>query len=250
MKIKILFLLGLLTIAVGGCSTRDYSSNDFKHLTAKQILQNGQKAMAKRDYSQAAKYFEAIDALYPFDPEVRTSQLEVIYAYYKTEDYASALAASTRYIHLYPEESHTDYAYYMKGIVNFYKNRTPLQRLFPKRIEELDISNLNDAFINFGELLKRYPNSIYAKDAEKRMLYIRNLLAKHELEIAKFYLKRKAYVGAANRASGIVKHFEGAPQVKDALKIMFKSYRSLGLEKQASDAKRIFELNFPREKIT
>lgn len=249
MNIEKKLFICFCALMISACSTRDYGSSVFQNQTAKQILKGGEQAVAKGDYSGATKYFEAIDALYPFDPEAKQGQLDVIYAYYKAEDYASALAAADRYIHLYPEGEQTDYAYYMKGVINFDKDRTFLQRLYPRKPECLDVSNLREAFINFGALIKRFPKSKYVKDSEKRMLYVRNLLADHELYIARFYFKRKAYIASSNRASYIVKHFTGAPQVKDALKIMVKSYQALGIKKQADDARRILNLNFPKEQI-
>ena len=249
MNIKKILLVCFCVLSISGCATKEYSPNNFKNFTAKQILQKGEQALAKRDYNEASKYFEAIDALYPFDPEAEQGQLNVIYAYYKSEDFASALAAAQRYIHLYPAGEHTDYAYYMKGVINFDKDRSLLQKIYPRRVESLDVTNLHDAFVNFAELLKKFPKSVYAKDAQKRMFHVRNLLAEHELHIAKFYFDRKAFVAAANRASYIVKHFEGAPQIKSALKIMIKSYRFLNLDKQASDTLRVLKLNFPKERV-
>jgi outer membrane protein assembly factor BamD len=249
MNIKKILCICFGALLISACAVKDYSPDSFKNYTAKQILKGGENAMAKRDFSEATRYFEAIDALYPFDPEAEKGQLDAIYAYYKAEDYASALAAASRYIHLYPEGEHTDYVYYMKGIVSFDKDRTFLQKLYPRKVESLDVSNLREAFFDFNELIKRFPHSVYAKDAEKRMLYIRNLLAERDFSIAKFYFDRKAYVAAANRASYVVQHFAGSYQVKDALRIMIKSYQALGLDKQADDAMRVFELNFPKEHI-
>lgn len=245
---KIIFIL-FCALIVNSCAVKDYSPKNFEKYTAKQILAGGKQALVKKDYSEAAKYFEAIDAIYPYSPEARQGQLDIIYAYYKAEDYASALAAASRYIHLYPEGSHTDYAYYMKGVVNFDKNRTVFQKLYPRKPENIDVSNLQAAFADFSELIKEFPRSRYANDAERRMVYIRNMLAEHELYIARFYFKRKAYMAAINRASNIVQHFERVPQTKDALKIMIKSYRALRLDKQANDTLRIFKINFPNDKI-
>ena len=170
-----------------------------------------------------------------------------IYAYYKEGDHVAALAAANRYIHLYPEDSHTDYAYYMKGVVNFGKNRTAAQKLLSRKLENLDITDLNEAFINFSELLSKYPHSYYAKDAKKRMRYIRHLIAEHELNMAKFYFKRKAYVASANRASRLIKHHPAASQTREALKILIKSYDAMGLKQAKQDALRIFRHNFPGE---
>ncbi|EKE01972.1 MAG: hypothetical protein ACD_21C00014G0013 [uncultured bacterium] len=243
----LLICAGVLMLTA--CATKDYSAESLKHYTAKQLLTTGEQALAKHNYKDSIKYLEAIDALYPFDPEAKQSQIDVIYAYYKAEDYASALGAADRYIHLYPSGEHTDYAYYVKGLVNFEKDRTWLQRIHPTHAEELDLSTLQDSFVDFETLIKLFPKSVYAKDAEKRMLHIRDLLASRELQTAKFYFDRKAYIAAANRASYIIKHLEGAPQVLDALKIMFKSYRALGAEKQANDVLRILQMNFPKEHV-
>lgn len=246
--LKILGLCFFATMLVA-CATKVSGPEAFKNYTAKQILADGEKEMAKHNYKEAVKYFEAIDALYPFDPEAKQGQLDVIYAYYKEDDYASTLAASDRYIQLYPVDEHADYAYYMKGLAKFEKDRNWLQKIYTKHSEELDLTNLQESFADFDALIKAFPKSVYAKDAEKRMLHIRELLAKRELQTAIFYFDRKAYIAAANRASYIVKHLEGAPQTADALKIMVKSYRALGADKQANDALRVLNLSFPKEHI-
>jgi outer membrane protein assembly factor BamD len=249
MTLSKILLACFCALMLAACATNPSDSKSFKNYSAKQLLESGEKSMTKRNYRDAIKYFEAIDSLYPFDHEARQGQLDIIYTYYKTDDYASALAAADRYIHLYPTGKHTDYAHYMKGVINFEKDRTWLQRLHARQEETLDLSALEDSFINFETLIKLFPKSVYAKDAEKRMLHIRDLLAKSELKVAKFYFKRKAYIAAANRARYIVKHLAGTPQVVDALKIMIKSYRALDADKQANDALRILNLNFPKERV-
>jgi outer membrane protein assembly factor BamD len=246
MNISKILLACFCTLTLVACATKVSGPEVYKNYTAKQILAGGEKDLANHNYKEAIKHFEAIDALYPFDPEAQQGQLDVIYAYYKADDYASALAAADRYMRLYPAGKHTDYAYYMKGVVNFEKNRGWLQKIYTKHSEELDLVSLQESFTDFETLIKSFPKSFYAKDAEKRMLHIRDLLAKRELQTANFYFERKAYVAAANRASYIVKHLEGAPQVEDALKIMIKSYRALGADKQENDALRILKLNFPK----
>ena len=246
---KKLFVYFCASIMLTACATKVSGPEAFKNYTAKQILAGGEAALAKHNYKEAAMHFEAIEALYPFDLEAQRGQLGMIYAYYKADDYASALATADRYIHLYPAGKHTDYAYYMKGIVNFEKDRNWLQKIYTRHSEELDLVSLQESFADFEILVKRFPKSFYAKDAEKRMLHIRDMLAKRELQTAKFYFDRNAYIAAANRASYIVKHLEGASQMADALKIMIKSYRALGADKQASDTLRILNLNFPKERI-
>lgn len=243
-KIQKIISVIFLAILLSACANSITGPEIFKNYSAKQILAGGEKELAKGDYKDSIKYFEAIDALYPFSPEAKQGDLDVIYAYYKAEDYAMALAAADRYTHLYPMDKHTDYAYYIKGMVNFDKDRTWLQKIHTSHTAELDLVSPKEAFANFSVLIELFPNSQYAPDARKRMLYIRSLLAKHEIVIAKFYLARHAYIAAANRASDIVKNFKGAPQTKEALQIMVESYTALGLTKQANDAAKILKLNF------
>lgn len=251
-KINIISLLGLLAfffVFVSGCASEEENYSKFKNLSAKQILADGEKELAHHNYTAASKRFEAIDALYPFSKEAEQGELDAIFAYYKSDDIPAALAAADRYIHLYPRNPHTDYAYYMKGLANFDRGKTWTQKIKTSDEEQRDISYAQQAFVDFGDLIKLFPNSIYARDAYERMLHIRNLLAQRELDEANFYFERKAYVAAANRASYVVKHFEGAPQVVDALKVMVKSYDNLGAKKLADDTRRILQKNFPSEKI-
>lgn len=246
---KKLSLVGVLVLMVGACTVKEYKPDDYQHYTAKQIYQKGIQALAKNNYRDAIKYFEAIDALYPYDPEAQQGQLKVIDAYYQTEDYASALASANRYIHLHPEGEYTDYVFYMKGLVNFSKDRSVLHKIYPRKPEKLDISNLRDAFEDFDELVKKFPHSSYIKDAKQKMQYIRNLLIEHDLNIAKFYYERKAYIAAINRANNIVKNFEDACQVKEALKITIQAYQALGMDERAEEARRILRLKFPKESV-
>lgn len=244
-----ILLICFCVLTLVACATKVSGPEAFKNYTAKQILASGERELANHSYKEAIRCFEAIDALYPFDPEAQQGQIDVIYAYYKADDYASALAAADRYMRLYPAGKNTDYVYYMKGIINFEKNRNWLQKIYTRHAEELDLVSLQESFTDFETLIKLFPKSFYAKDAEKRMLHIRDLLAKRELQTANFYFERKAYIAAANRASYVVKHLEGAPQVVDALKVMIKSYRALGAGKQENDALRILKLNFPKERV-
>lgn len=241
--------MGSLLSSIYGCATHDTGAEAFKHLSAKQILASGEQSLAKRNYKDASKYFEAIDALYPFDKEVQQSQLNLIYAYYKDSEIDSATAAVDRYIQLYPQGEHTDYAYYMKGIISYERGRSWFQKLRSEDMEKRDVTNMQKAFVNFNDLIKNFPNSVYVRDAYERMRHIRNQLAQQELNVAQYYFERKAYVAAANRASYIVKHIEGAQQTLEALKIMIRSYRAIGATDQANDTLQIMHLNYPNEKI-
>lgn len=239
-SILILFvILGLVSCA----STT--TEKEFQGQSAEQIFNKGQQEFQKQKYTSALRYFEALDSLYPFGPYNQRAQYDSITAYYKTGKSAEALAAAERYIRLYPRASNVDYAYYMKGVINFGRDRNWLQKMFRTDPAQHDLTYMKESFTDFQQMVSLFPDSQYVPDAEKRMRYTRNLIATHELEVAKFYFDRKAYVAAANRASGVVEHFEGAPQVVPALGIMVRSYRELNQTDMANDALRVLALSYP-----
>lgn len=217
----------------------------YQGYTDKQILERGEYDMNKGRYEQAAQAFEALDTLYPFGEYSQQSQLDIIYAYYKSDDADSALAAADRYIRLYPRSSNVDYAYYMKGLINSGPPKNWFHQWLEAPAEKLDMTDQQQAFQDFSTLIQQFPNSKYVPDARRRMVYIRNLLAQHQLEIAQYYVRHKAYVAAANRASDLVKLYPGAPQTIPALAIMVDSYRKLNEPVMANNALRILNANYP-----
>src|SRR5262249_40030705 len=161
-------------------------------------------------------YFNALDALYPFSANSEQALRDMIYADYKNRDYPAAQAAAERFIRLYPRSNFIDYAYYMKGMSEVYETRTFLQSLFPLNLAARDLNAPKQAFFDFRDLVQMFPDSKYAPDAHQQMIYLRNMFAEHELEVAMYYFKRSAYVAAANRASYLITHYEGTPQVEPA----------------------------------
>lgn len=242
-KIALIFILIAL---IAGCSKKNQDPyKSFRHQTSTAIFNGGERALANGDYSQAVKQFEALDAIYPFGPYAEQGQLDIIYAYYKNNDDPSALAAADRYIRLYPRGGNVDYAYYMRGIVGFTLGLSWLQKMVGTDPAPRDVSTLQQSFSSFATVVRLFPHSQYAPDSVLRMAYIRNLFARREIEIASFYMQKKAYVAAANRASYIVEHFEGSPEVVKALAIMVKAYRSMGLNKMADSTYAILRASYP-----
>lgn len=240
----------VLALLLFGCATESKSGIDaFKNQAAKQIYEGGMQALSKKNYDAAVQHFEALDTLYPFGEYAESGLINLVYAYYKNGDYAAAAAVAERYIHLYPTSSRVDYAYYLKAMANFEKGKTWLSKIYVRDPAARDLSSLQTAFVDFSELVTQFPKSKYAHDARNRMLYIRNLIARHELQVANFYLQHQAYVAAANRAAYIVEHLEGTPQVVEALKIMVKAYTALGDVKQANDALSVLKHSYPNVKI-
>lgn len=234
----------VLAVLLSACNQTPSGIDAFAGTSAKQLYTTGISNLEKGAYQAAIKRFEALDALYPFSPYAEKALLKSIYAYYKDEDMASAVAAADRYVHLYPRSRQVDYAYYMKGVVNMRRDRGKIMNYLNLDPAQRDLAPMRDAFTDFRTLISLYPHSQYAADAQKRMIYIRDMLARHELQVAQFYYDRQAYVAAANRASYIVAHYEGAKEVECALRMMVASYNCLGKADLARDARKILRANY------
>ncbi len=243
MKNKKFLLIPLLLTTLMGCATSPTGSEAFKGKSAEEIYQKGERALAKKHFKEAVTEFEAFDALYPFDCRAEQAQVDLIYAYYKSNDFDSAIAAAERYLRLYPMSSNVPYVCYLRGVVNMGHNLSWIYNAFPCDPAKRDLATAQLAFQDFLLLIKQYPNCIYADDARRRMFYIKEILARHEYQIAKFYFLRHAYVAGANRASYIVQHLPGTKVVPDALLIMVKCYRALGETELANDAMQVLKLN-------
>lgn len=240
-----LFFLLLNVSWLAGCAATTDPTAAFKNQTSAQIYQGGEQALAKKKYSTAVKHYEALDALYPFSADAGQADLDIIYAYYMNDDAPSAEAAADRYTRLYPRSPNVDYAYYMKGLADFTQDRGWIQRFFPLDLTERDPGSVQQTFTDFGALTRQFPDSPYAPDARQRMIYLRNLLAAYELNVAKYYFRRGAYVAAANRANYIIQHYDGTPQDQQALGIMIKSYRALGLDALVNQTVAVLKWNYP-----
>ena len=242
---KLLFIVAVL-LALIGCTREDMGPcYAFSRKTSAELFNTGEKALAEGSYAEAVKNFEALNVAYPFGPHAQQAELDTIYAYYKSGDTASAIAAADRYIRLYSRGPHLDYAYYIRGIVCFDFGLSWLQKLAGINPAARDVSTLRQSFTSFATLVQTFPHSSYAPDALIRMRYIRNLMAQREIAIAEFYMKRHAYVAAANRASYVVQHFQGSPQVIKGLVIMVQAYRALDLLKMADSTYHLLQTNYP-----
>ncbi|MCU7838994.1 MAG: outer membrane protein assembly factor BamD [Candidatus Thiodiazotropha sp. (ex Troendleina suluensis)] len=238
----------LTTLLLAGCSlpdqidvTKDWSASQF-YSEAKTALTDGQ-------YDEAIKNYNGLQARFPFGRYATQSQLDIIYAHYKNGEPDSAIAAADRFIKLNPQSPFVDYAYFMKGLANYNRNQSIFTRILPTDPSERDAGAALDAFNDFAELVRRYPNSKYSADAHQRMLYLRNNLAKYQIHIAKYYMRRGAYLAAANRANRVVTHFQRTDAVQGALGIMIDAYNRLGMTELADDAKRVLTLNLTNGRL-
>ncbi len=242
---RLLPLVAVLVLSLTSCAHTIDPAEAYPGETSQQIFEKGESALRDKSYSEAIKRFEALDVQYPYEHNTETAQLHIIYAYYMTSDYASTEAAADRYVHAYPTSPHADYAYYMRGLSNYFQNLGVFERIFSVDLATRDLSQIKKSYADFAEVVQVYPNSNYAAAAHQYMVYLRNILADHELEVAQFYYDHSAYVAAADRANLVVQQFQGAPAVPKALVIMVKSYRYLHLAKPESDAMQVLQYNFP-----
>jgi len=204
--------------------------------------------MASRNWEKAIKYLEKLEGRYPYGRYAQQAQLEVAYAYWKNNERASAIAAADRFIKLYPNHESVDYAYYLKGLVNFNENQGIFAAFDNPDMTERDPKASRDAFESFKEVATRFPDSKYAEDSAARMRYLVNSLAQHEVHVARYYMKRGAYVAAANRAQYAVQHYPQAPAIEEAVFIMVKAYDSLGMDELRDSADRVMRKNFPQSR--
>ncbi len=240
--LRFLATLALL-VSLAGCGLLPEEQDETKGWSAQKLYSEASAALADGDYTNAIKYYEKLEARYPFGRYAMQAQLDVAYAYYRAEEPEQAIAAADRFIKLYPNSPATPYAYYLKGLVNFNLSLGLLERYLPTDPSQRDAGAALEAYKDFEELVRRFPDSEYAKDARQRMLYLRNNLARYEIHVARYYYNRGAYLAAANRASSVVERFQRSPAVKEALEMMIASYEKLEMPALAEDARRVLALN-------
>jgi len=213
--------------------------------TAEQLYEQGQKALASGDYQTAIERFETLEARFPFGPVAQKAQLDAIYAHYKQNDIDAAIAAADRFIKLYPRNERVDYAYYLRGLARFNEGFGTFEQIMSMDPVYRDPRAMRESFQYFADLIKRFPDSQYVEDAKQRMVYLRNNLAQHEIYVARYYLRRHAYVAALNRAKYVIESLPQSSEIPAALDIMITAYRALGLDDLALDTKRVLALNYP-----
>ena len=240
----------LLSSLLISCSSTPDGEEEFKSWPAEKLYKEAKREIKDGDYELAIEYLETLEARYPFGKLADQAQLETAYAYYKFQEYDSAIAATERFIKLHPSHPNVDYAYYLRGLAAFHKKDTPFDAISPQDPAERDPSSTRNSFNYFAELVKKFPKSKYVPDAIERMKFQRNTLAKHELIIANYYMKRGAYVAAVNRAKYVVENYPKTPAVPEALVLLSEAYDHLKMHDLANDAKRVLEHNYPNFKKT
>jgi outer membrane protein assembly factor BamD len=233
--------LSLALVAACSSLTADPTSK----LSAEQLYADAKSELAAGNWARARELFGKLEARYPFGRYAQQAQIEVAYAFYKEGDSAQAIAACDRFLKLNPNHPFADYVLYLKGLATFTDELGLLGKTLGMDPTTRDPKAMRDAFEVFRELVGRYPDSVYAADATARMNYLVTAMAQSEVNIARFYLDRGAYVAAVQRAQGAVRDYSGTPAAEEALWIMMRSYDDLGMPQLRDDTRRVLEANFP-----
>ncbi len=246
------FLFLFLVFALAGCEsiqnfkfTDSGNQDEYRGWQAKEFLDKAWAAMQAGNYQKSIKLYETLETRYPFGDYAAQAQLDVGYAYFKNDEPEKAIAAAERFIKINPRNPYVDSAYYLRGLVNYNRGIGFLDRFLPTDASQRNPTYAEDAYKNFEELIRRFPESQYVADSRQRMIALRNNLGMYEVHVARFYLKRKAYLAAANRAGHVVKEYQKTIAVPYALEIMQQAYGQLGLDDLKADAARVYQQNYP-----
>lgn len=244
MRLRTLLLI-LTTALLYSCSAskQDHTAG----WNAQQLYSAGKEEMDNGSYSVAIDYYNKLLARFPYGTLAQQSQLDLAYSLHKDREDEQALKQINTFIHTYPQHPYIDYALFLKGVIEYERNVSFFDRLVPASLSQTDPESLKEAFASFNTLITLFPESPYSEDARYRMLYIRNLLGEHTLEVGNFYLRKGAYIAAIDRAKQVLEEYEQTPSAPYALALLSRAYREIGENKLASDALRVLEQNFPEK---
>ncbi len=241
-----LFVLLTLVAAATGCSSWLTREDPLETLAVEGMYAEAKQALRAGNMGRAERYYRRLIARFPFGPYTEQSQMELAYVQFRQAKGEEAQSTLNRFIRTYPTHPHIDYAYYLRAVVNFESGSLLLDRLARIDSTQRDQSALRQSFNDFAELIRRYPSSRYAADARQRMVYLRNQMARHEINVAKYYLRRNAWIAASKRGQYVLEFYPQSSYQGDALAVMAESYRRLGQDTLAEDALRVLRANDPQ----
>ncbi|WP_321323747.1 outer membrane protein assembly factor BamD [Thiomicrorhabdus sp.] len=243
MKKTLLSLLLLSSLTLHGCSTLNgliEKPDDEK--TVEEFYTDATDAFKDEQWGTAIENYEKLKAYFPYGRYAEQTHLELAYSYYKYDEPESAIVELDEFIRLFPKHKQLAYAYYLKALAADSIIRSWLDNYITDPATR-DVKSAKRAFDYYDELIKRFPDSKYAIAASKRLVILRNQMARHEIKVADFYFKKQAYLASANRAEYILENYPQASVTLQALKMLEKSYRKLGMTETAADVQRVYELN-------
>jgi outer membrane protein assembly factor BamD len=240
-------LVALCVVALGVSGCKTHREKQAKKDTPASLYKKAHKDLDSYDFNSAIKTYEALTARFPFTDEARQARLDLIYAYYRAGEGESATDAAETFIRENPTHPRVDYAWYIKGLVDFERTPNAIERLFHADLTKRPPSTARKAFAAFKTVVEQYPKSAYAHDSLQRMTYLRNRLASYEVHVARYYYSRGAYVAAAQRARSAIEQYDGAPAIREALAILIESYDKLNLGPLAAQGREVYAANYAGE---
>ncbi|MEJ5895802.1 outer membrane protein assembly factor BamD [Aquabacterium sp. G14] len=232
-----------LSAALAACGTAP--QDEYANVNSDKLYADAKEEQADGNFETAVKMLEKVEARASGTLLAQQAQLDLAYAYYRSGEKAQALAKLERFIRLHPTSPAMDYAYYLQGLINFNEDLGLFGRLARQDLSERDQQASRDAYESFKQVVDRFPESKYAEDARLRMNHVVNSLAAGEVHVARYYLRRGAYLAAANRAQQAIKDYPQSPAIEEALYIMSRAYDQLGLVQLRDDATRVLKQSFP-----
>ncbi|MGB1188208.1 MAG: outer membrane protein assembly factor BamD [Cycloclasticus pugetii] len=249
LSIKKAFLI-LMLASLSACSTMDLvtpidTPDKTANWSAADFYDEAKKSLDDENYINAIELYEGLESRYPFGQYAQQAQIDLAFAYYKNDEPESAIATANRFIRIHPRHKNVDYLYYLKGLINFNRGIGFLERYLPTDKSQRDPGAAIESLDDFATLIRRFPNSQYVADSKQRIIALKSNLALHELNVANYYMKRKAYVAAINRAKNIIEQYQNTTAVPRALLLMVDAYQHINMNDLAADAQRVYDLNYP-----
>jgi outer membrane protein assembly factor BamD len=244
-RIRLLVSTSAACLVLSGCAGSDGQKDDTDIWSETKLYSEANEKLKDADYAKCGKSFEKLEGRFPFGPYSQQAQINAAFCYWKAQEQAQAQVAIDRFIKLHQGSPNLDYGYYLKGLISFNDDLGWLGKFTGQDLSERDPKAAKEAFESFKVVVERFPDSKYAPDSLDRMRYIVNSLAEADVIVARFYYQRGAYLASANRAQLVIRDYDRAPAVEEALYLLTKSYEKLGMTDLSNDAARVFKLNFP-----
>lgn len=239
----------MLVVAVTGTGCGKFFKKDKDSVEGKPVEEIYEKAhgsMVNGNWDRAEITFRQLIAQYPYGPYTEQALMETAYAQYKAGKMEDTVSTVDRFIRTYPTQRNVPYMYYLRGLANSGRDTVFLQKVWKLDPSRRDLATPFQAYNDFNLLAERYPNSRYSADARQRMIALRNLFARHELDTALYYLRRDAWVAAAGRGRYLLETYPQSEYQNDAVAVLAEAYTQLGNETLAADARRVLVQNDPQ----
>ena len=241
---KYLIILFFLTLLIGCVNTSNNFRNLYEGKTPEFIYSKGHKEIKQKKYHKAIDIFNFLNSQYPSGEYTELGNTDLIYAYYEDNQTDMALLSSLQFVKVYPNSKYLGYVHYMLGVLYYDNNRGIIERRLPYTMSQHDVTPLLESFKSFAHSIVLSPKASYVKDAQRRMLYIKNILAEYQYNIAYYYFERSAYLAAIRRAKNIIEKYPQTSSVEKAIVLIIQSYDILKLPDLAEKYMQILQLNY------